>query len=225
MAQTEMNFGVFATAAANHAHRRNSPPVPDADGLFDLEGVTAICSRRSCRFNPVSELFGDVHSHISTIRTIRLVAIAPGKFDVTAIHTACTMAHGFRVYDVDYERSVPRNHDGLDEIRIARIVGATGVQPYVPKRGAYSIDRHSRTVLAIIGEPTRAFRNILRASEFRQHTHKGARLGLRALEDAGLMHIQLGPLGGMRKCTWTPRAYLATERLAPADEAALEMLA
>ncbi len=52
------------------------------------------------------------------------------------------------------------------------------------------------------------------------------RRALRALEDAGLIRIELGKRGGMAtaKCFWL-RAYLATARLAPADEAALEMLA
>lgn len=53
------------------------------------------------------------------------------------------------------------------------------------------------------------------------------RRALRALEDVGLMRIDLGPRGGMAttKCTWTARAYLAPARLAPDDEAAMEMLA
>lgn len=220
--QQEMDFGVFATAACNHARRKSAPPAPDRDGLFDIDGVTVICGRRQCYFEVASELFGDVKS---TNATIRLMAIAPGKFDAVAIHAACTKAHGSRVYEVDYDRSKPSNYAGLDEIRIARFVGAMGIQPYTPQRGQYSIDRHSRTVLAVTGEPTRSFRNILRAPECRYHNNSGARLGLRGLEEAGLIHIERGPRGGMAKCTWLPRAYLATERLAPADEAAMEMLA
>ena len=54
-----------------------------------------------------------------------------------------------------------------------------------------------------------------------------ARRAVRALEDAGLMRIKLGPRGGMAtaKFEWLPRAYLAPERLAPDDEEAMEMLA
>ena len=53
------------------------------------------------------------------------------------------------------------------------------------------------------------------------------RRALRALEDAGLLDIELGPRGGMAKakCTWTPLAYLAPGRLAKADDDALGELA
>jgi hypothetical protein len=73
--------------------------------------------------------------------------------------------------------------------------------------------------------PTWAFERVLCLS--RSHSDYRVRLSLRALEDVGLVKIELGPRGGIAtaKCTWTARAYLAPERLAPADEEAMEMLA
>jgi hypothetical protein len=58
--QQEMDFGVFATVACNHARRKNEPPQFDADGLFDIDGVTVICGRRQCHDEPIGELFCDV---------------------------------------------------------------------------------------------------------------------------------------------------------------------
>lgn len=52
---------------------------------------------------------------------------------------------------------------------------------------------------------------------------------LRALNDVGLMEIELGPRQDMAnaKCTWTWRAYLsqAVAGLDPRDEHALEVIA
>ncbi|SDG60398.1 hypothetical protein SAMN05216338_1001878 [Bradyrhizobium sp. Rc2d] len=53
MQQSEMDFSVFATAAANQARRRNAPPMPDADGLFDAKGVAVICG--TARLDPDDE--------------------------------------------------------------------------------------------------------------------------------------------------------------------------
>lgn len=222
MQQSEMDFGTFATTAANHARRRNAPPQPDRDGLFNADGVAVICGRRECAFEPVSELFGDVRFKDTKIT---LTAIAPGRWEHVSVLAACTRACVGMVYKVDHDRSNPANAGGLDEIRIARLVGACGVQTYMPARGQYRIDRNSRTVVAIAGKPTRAFDQILRAPTFRYQNNRSARMGLLALEEAGLIHIKRGKRGGMRKCTWTARAYLAPERLAPADEEAMEMLA
>jgi hypothetical protein len=40
--------------------------------------------------------------------------------------------HGPESFDVDEATAKPTNPAGLDEIRIARIVGADGVRPYSP---------------------------------------------------------------------------------------------
>jgi hypothetical protein len=50
--QQEMDFGVFDTGSCKHAHRKNTPPQPDADGLFDVDGVSLICGRPSVISRP-----------------------------------------------------------------------------------------------------------------------------------------------------------------------------
>lgn len=242
--QAEMDFGVFATAAANHARRRNAPPAPDVDGLFDAEGVAIICGRRQCHFEVAGELFGTVRFKETSVP---LAAIAPGRWDAVAVLAACTKAHGNRAYEVDYATAKPTNPGALDEIRVARVVGADGVRPYLSKKGRYfeaaygvwaPVERpleteqgFRETFRVSAGKPTWAFRKLFDGfAPDGRHCFTGdptVRRSLRALEDAGLVHIELGPRGGMAtaKVTWLPRAYLAPERLAPADEEAMEMLA
>jgi hypothetical protein len=38
----------YATLAANSVRTKNPPPEPDADGLFDVAGVTEITVARKC---------------------------------------------------------------------------------------------------------------------------------------------------------------------------------
>ncbi|MBB4377247.1 hypothetical protein [Bradyrhizobium sp. SBR1B] len=238
--QPEMDFGAFATPAANHARSRNSPPAPDADGLFDAHGASIICGRRQCWFEPEGELFAVVQFKETRIK---LTAIAPGRWDPVAVLAACIKAHGGRVYEVDYEKVVPTNPGGLDEIRIARVVGADGLRPYLSKTGRYfeapygvwaPVERpleteqgFHQTFRVSAGKPTWAFRILLWRHGAPPTSDYRVRRALRALEDVGLVHIKLGPRGGMAtaSCTWTPRAYLAPAQLSPADEEALEMLA
>lgn len=246
--QSEMDFGIFATAAANHARRRNAPPQPDREGLFDAEGVTIIAGRRQCAVEMGSELFADIRFKETKIRA---TAIAPGRWDAVGILSACTRAHGNRIYEVDYATAQPTSPGGLDETRIARVVGADGLRPYLSKKGRYARGRrsgalvHPGTAARYIdvewesenwirqpsGQPTWAFSKILLAptlANAKDYVRDYAvRRALRALEDAGLLSIELGPRGGMAtaRCTWTARAFLAPERLAPADEEAMELLA
>jgi hypothetical protein len=238
--QQEMDFGVFATPACNHARRLNVPPQPDADGLFDIEGVTIICGRRQCAVEPAGDLFANVQFKETKVR---LTAIAPGRWDPVAILSACTKAHGNRVYAIDHDKAKPANLNRLDEIKIAAVVGADGVRPYLSKKSRYSegaagvvtpVERPAEAeghynVLrrAAAGKPTWAFRSLVfdirgpRTSDYR------VRRALRALEDVGLVRIELGPRGGMAtaKVTWLPRAYLPQPDFSLYDLDALAQIA
>ncbi|MCA6098153.1 hypothetical protein [Bradyrhizobium australafricanum] len=235
-----MDFGAFATPACNQVRRKNSPPSPDADGLFDATGVDIICGRRQCHFEPVIDLLGRVQFMETRVQ---LVTIAPGRWDPAAILAACTRAHGNRVYEVDTSRVTPANPSGLDELKIARIVGADGVRPYLSKKSRYFEGRlgvvtpAARPVQAErrynilrrseAGKPTWAFRSLLFDVRGPRTSDYKVRRALRALEDAGLMHIQLGKMGGMAtaKCTWTTRAYLTAPEFSLYDEDALAQIA
>lgn len=219
-----MDDDVFATPASNHARRKNRPPAPDADGLFDARGVDIICGRRQCYFDVAGDLFGHVQFQETRIP---LTAIAPGLWDPIAVLSACTRAHGNRVYEVNNDMAKPTNPDGIDELRIARVVGAAGIRPYLSRRGRYNYtDEQDAARNAHAGMPTWPFELIITSCKDSGRDYR-VRLSLRALEDVGLVQIELGPRGGMAtaKVTWTSRAYLAPERLAPEDEEAMETLA
>jgi hypothetical protein len=70
------------------------------------------------------------------------------------------------------------------------------------------------------------FMNVICAEQknaSRYHVHKA----LRALEEVGLMRIELGPRVGMMTamCFWQSRAYLALARVAAAEDEAWRELA
>jgi hypothetical protein len=94
------------------------------------------------------------------------------------------------------------------------------VRPYLSKKGKWGV---------LAGNPTWAFMCVLNMpDDWKAKTGDyDVRRGLRALEDAGLVRIELGPRGGMAtaRVEWLPRAFLAPQRLAPADDAALGELA
>jgi hypothetical protein len=126
--QRDFDFELNATAAPNHTRPRNAPPQPDQNGFFDFVGVRKICGRRRCTAeSDSSELFATVKFGKSEVK---LTATAEGKWDPVNILSACTQAHDKAPFEVEYDRIVPRNPYGLDELRIARVIGAAGVRPY-----------------------------------------------------------------------------------------------
>jgi hypothetical protein len=220
--QDEMDFGVYATTACNHARRRNSPPVPDQDGFFDAAGVVVICGRRQCDVEFSGEFAATV-ARDADDKKIPLTAIAPGRWDPVSILSACTISHNNRVSKVNPHKARFTNPSGLDELKIASIVGADGVVPYRLRGFAY--------VGPKAGDATYAFEQIVFAEQ-KNTGNYSVRRALRALEDVGLVSIKLGSRGGMAtaKFTWTPLAYLPapTLRQTPTaydDELALEALA
>lgn len=217
MSQQEMDFGLFATPICNHVRRRHGPPRPNRAGLFDAAGVT-ICGRRQCHFElAVNMLFGTVQHRE---KSVTLVARDTGLWDPVDVLTACTTAHGWTAAPVD-AKAAPRNAGGIDELRIAAVLAADGIRPYLSRR-TWS-DQAGGWLGA--GEPTSALHAIL--YDQANTGDYNVRRGLRALEDVGLLEVQLGPRGGMAKatCAWTPLAYLPVQPFAPVDEVAMEALA
>lgn len=199
---------------------------PDRDGLFDAAGVAELCRRRRCSVSVQSDLVLTV----TTKAAIKLVAMAPGRWDPVAILTACTQAQGRQAFEVDVESALVMNLGGLDEVKIARIVGASGLRPYLSRKGAYArrgpiaIGSPAETKAhpdlpwprANAGAPTWALIEIFSIEIEAQCIRQPAidkhpvRIALRALADVGLLSIKPGPRGGMSRAsfTWTERAYL-----------------
>jgi hypothetical protein len=173
-----------------------------------------------------------------------------------AILKACSKVHGNQTYDVDESTAKPTNPNGLDEIRIARIVAADGMRPYLtrpskyfsahaPDEGGYhytpnlnrrnnpdgEAPRHGP------GHPTWDFFQIMSTGHGGDApesvtSNSDIRRAFRALEDAGLVRIFLGPRGGFTKACirWRPRAYFPRPAPRPAaladdDDTALECMA
>src|SRR6202008_1222990 len=127
----------------------------------------------------------------------------------------------------------PTNPNGVDELRIAAIVGADGLRPYLTKKSRYfeapvgvwapmgrpaAAEQDFRDFRRVPpGKPTWAFRSLLFDAEGPRTCDYRVRRALRALEDAGLVSIELGPRGGMAtaRVEWLPRAYLAAGTFAP----------
>jgi hypothetical protein len=231
----------YATPACNSVRAKNKP---DTDGFFDAAGTTEICGRRQCNVEFASEYAAKV-AHKT--KTVPLTAIGPGKWDPVSILKACSEACGRPSFDVNVMTAKPINPRGLDEIKIARIVGADGIRPYLTRRRKYGLwpDRSYcqpttvmfvdnfalvKTPRAEAGNPTWVFRAILCGTEDR--SNYGIRRGLRALEDVGLVDVKLGPRGGMAtaKLSWTARAYLPVPKPRPVaferdDDIAIECIA
>lgn len=218
MSQLEIDFGYVPAPASNQARRLSVPPNPDRDGLFDLDGVAIICGRRQCSFEPAN----DLHGHVRFKETrLPLTAMTPGRWEAAAILSACTRAHGRAVFEISKEKIQAGNALGLDELRIARIMGAAGIRPYWPRNG---------------GTQTRALKWVLEltdpaaaedAARARVTSDYSIRESLRALEDTGLLVVRRGSRGGMAtgKCSWTTRAHLPLPEFSLYDLDALAQIA
>lgn len=189
----------YATSACDSLRAKSPPPEPGQDGLFDSAGVIEIAGRRQCSVTIHSDLLLTVMAKAP----IPLVALAPGRWDPVAILSACTRAQRRTAFEVDEDTVIPENEGGLNEIRIARVVGADGLRPYLVRPGRYDIDDET----AAPGMPTFAFLSLITGEGRESYVTRRA---LRALEDVGLARIELGLGGGMATATiaWTERAYL-----------------
>ena len=236
----------YSTPACNSVRAKNKPPEPDADGLFGLDGVREICGRRQCMLSEAGEFSVMVTYQTSTTP---LHATASGRWDPVAILKACSKAHGNQTYDVDETTAKPTNPGGVDEIKMARIVGANGLRPYLSKTGKHRrhpvagrfIARDQRAQDGVHGIPfhqsgatTWSFLQVLytAGSEYIiPIINSEVRKAIRALEDVGLVDVDLGPRGGMATAsvTWTKRAMLQRPEPRPVsfasdDDRALECL-
>ncbi|HMJ27281.1 MAG TPA: hypothetical protein VK512_01025 [Xanthobacteraceae bacterium] len=239
----------YATPACNSVRAKNPPPTPDADGLFDAAGVTEICGRRQCSVVVAGGLAGTVAHKTAAVT---LMAIAPGCWDPVAILKACAKVHGRESFAVDEDTAKPTNPEGLDEIKIARLVGADGTGPYLVKPSRYFSEGRG---MAWTPATTRRIRmgqdlapkmppgcatwpfhqfissghDLKRPATQALTSNSEMRRVFRALEDVGLVRIVPGPNGGFTKAVirWNERAYLPkrTPRplaLAADDDRALE---
>jgi hypothetical protein len=110
---------------------------PDANGHFNRENVTAVCARKNCTVEFASE-------YVAFVRHAKgqhvLTAIDPDKWVPIAVLEARSNALQRPVFKVDYLQARPKNPNGLDELKIARVLAADGIKPYLSRSGHYGAD-------------------------------------------------------------------------------------
>jgi hypothetical protein len=227
--------------------RISSPiPPPDENGLFNTEGVLALARRRGIVECADAENVAKGVDNLvitlvldpvrSDVGDVRLTAIAPGKWEPVAILEACGELNGLDNFNINYSVARPRNHDDLDEFKIARIVAAEGLNPYLSKSGNFLIDERGGYNFkppvynqferiehnipdymqpAQIGDPTWNFLSLLNCVSHcplpsgHSRTSRWKR-AVRALWDTGLLKVTLSPDCGLESATmaWTSLAYI-----------------
>ncbi|MBN9007119.1 MAG: hypothetical protein J0H40_17095 [Rhizobiales bacterium] len=206
-------------------HRKKSLPKPDCNGLFDSAGVIHIAGRRECTVTIQSDLMLVVTAKAS----IPIMATQPGKWDPVSILRSCTRAQRRKAYNVDQTTANITNPYCIDEILIARIIGANGVRPYLfpPETHMVVQRRRSRDATKFLsqwwdlrlphekkgkwtfGKHTWTFMQLLRSPGLDAMKKYDVRRSLQALKDVGILHIELGSRGfSNAKLKWTERAYL-----------------
>lgn len=198
---------------------------PDENWLLDMHQVAGHAWRRGCDVVYRSEFALDItypdRQIDGTRKTVVVTVSDSGLWSLTDVLAACREATGYPHYVIDPTKIRLRNPNGIDELRIARIMAADGIRPYRMlarrRRGDWTMCM-ARVMEIRDGVVSRASHHIY---DFRRC--------VRALNDMGLLMTRFGRNGGL--CTashcWLPPAYLPTA--APAieivDECALREIA
>jgi hypothetical protein len=227
----------------------------DADGFFDYACVKALVDHEYCAVRKLDKFALEVTSIVGGAgKPAILVAIDHDRWEGCAILKACTEACGRKTYDVDVAKARPENFDGLDELKIARVLGAIGIRPYLVRPSKYGCDEDRGYIVrpftrgwAASGyTPMGDFENIRYAPPGDMTwpllsvmaydpggASRDAIRGWRALELLGMLTFIPADVvkgwGIPRKIIWHPLAYLPKRpepiALDAEDEAALEAMA
>jgi hypothetical protein len=177
-----------------------------------------------------------------------------GLWSPVNIFRACREAPGQPHYEIAYAKAKIKNPGGLDEIWIAEIIGADGVRRYLSRPGQYEVEHRDNGQFAMYHNPLHANDHLIKEAFvamgnttpkaatgdwtwpmfcIMHRTIKGAgksyeyRRAIRALDDAGVLKLIIGPRGGFGTATfkWLPLAYLVLierkQTLDPVDDEAL----
>jgi hypothetical protein len=220
---------------------------PDENGLFSLPQVTMLADERrlltsSTDSNTVCEV-----QKSAAGQPVQVVATQPGLWGPVEIFRACREALGEKSYEVGHGKIT--NPRGLNEVRIASVIGADGINPYLTQKTWHYVchldgverfwtgpkptlfQAHIRAkfpeyfgqvkVRAQAGDWTQPMLFVMcdAISNFRRNSKY--RRALYALREAGLMHY---PIGGTYE--WTELAMIQPPKpkLTAEDAAALNAL-
>jgi hypothetical protein len=221
---------------------------PNEHGLFDIHQVAHLVTKRGCRLHSFDDYGCEIRypgKFVSKFATSAIMATDRGLWSPVNVFRACREAVGQPHYEIDYKVAKIRNLNNLDEIRIAEIIGSDGVRPYLSRPGQYEVEHKENGQFAQYHNPLHAadiaFREIFvamgntkpkaAAGDYTwpmfcvmHRTIEGSgksyeyRRAVRALDDAGLLKLAVGPRGGFGTATfrWLQLAFLQPiERPAP----------
>jgi len=220
------------------------PMEPNVNGLFTVDQVAVLASKRDCLIHKAGHYTIEI-KHPGKLKgqftNASIMAHDKGLWHPVNIFRACREAARQPHYEIDYAKAKIKNPGNLDEVRIASVIGADGVRPYLSGTGQYRTGTFNEMVLrptngaqriprgviitvggdelktAKAGGWTWPMAAIMMRDAIGQLNNAGKsykyRRALRALDDAGLLKLTLGPRGGFGTATfeWLPAAYLAVE--------------
>jgi hypothetical protein len=222
---------MFGRVVALHS----APMAPDENGLFTIAQVAVLASLRGCRTHLIDDYACEVRTPLqyTTVFTAQtIMATDKGLWSPINIFRACREAAGRPHYEIDFAKVKIKNPGRLDEVRIAQVIGADGVRPYLKRPARYYVgeDTILRLENAVQGDWTYPMACIMGPPFSRAILGRfpDYRLAMRALDDAGLLKITVGSHDGFRRAQfeWLPLAYLPqpAQKLDPADAEALASL-
>jgi hypothetical protein len=237
-----------------HVVRPATDMVPDQNNLLTVHQVAGLACRRACRTIYKSDLAlyilgPKMQTDRRRTQGVVVGATDVGRWSVIGVLAACCEVVGRPTYRIPVGARI-RNPGGLDELKIARIIAADGVRPYLarPSRKRNGVVRPIELRLraqavgvpedmdrATAGERTWLMLKLMVIpyhSQIAAKTTYNFRRCVRLLNEVGLLETQPGKKGGLGTAThtWMPSAYLATpSERAPeidqGDECALREIA
>jgi hypothetical protein len=223
--------------------------------LFTIDQVAHLAAKRGCNTYD-KDAYGCTVARGKKSETI--MATDAHLWSPVKIFRGCREVVGQPSYEIDYAKAKIKNPGNLDEVRIAEIIGADGVRPYLSRPGQYNfkagengqgqyhnpadavalhmvVNSYGVTfdhavpkaetgawtwpLFAIMCGASGQLRDAGKSYDYRR--------AVRALDDAGLLKLTVGPRGGFgtAKFEWLPLAYLQPierkQEMAAADAEAL----
>jgi len=240
----------------------NDAMVPNENGLFTVDQVAVLASKRGCKTRVVDDYGCEIRRGE---KEVKIMATDRGLWSPVNVFRACRQAAGQPSYEIDYAKIKIKDSrdpneignakfDGtvvriLDERRIATIIGADGVRPYLSRPSQYLVNEDMKTITrppsgAWQREPspdqrrvpaggwTYPMYRIITGRYIKTAAHCPVyRRAMRALADAGLVRALIGSMRGIGSgpvvIYWQPLAYLPlpAPKLADVDDEAMALLA
>jgi hypothetical protein len=142
------------------------PMAPNANGLFTVDQVAALASKRGCSIHKAGDITIEI-KHPGQGRGqwkhAKIMATDRGLWHPVQIFRACREANGKPHYEVDSAKTKIQNPGGLNEMLIAQILAADGVKPYLTRRTEHIVCHAERANDFWAAEPADNFQRYIRS--------------------------------------------------------------